>query len=337
MGMLLSRLEEALDAKFEKNVTIGAEMEIYLIDAYEDEYSLLDNENVIEDIYSEFDERVYRDYYEYQLEIRTNPSDDWKEVANELIELMKEVSRVAREKECIIAPVSYIKGGMFNGFHVHVSYKPEMSFGRMVEHALAMYPFMLDITRLTLSAPFKNERYGEVLSLRQLESPHIGTLPLHYDNYEYEDYWVYDEEANLSHRYHDIIINTNRKEGRHRVKNIDTIEIRMFDCVGYKKAIYCVLESVYSIAKYINSEWFNKYRRNYSLMLRLRDLINNSRIMLVNPNDWINPLTLMKLDELLPYLDVENRITTPWIYHVYWDCYDATYPETHAKYRYPVS
>jgi len=335
--MLLSRLEEALDVKFEKEVVIGAEMEIYLIDAYGDEYTLLNEEDVIEDIYSEFDERVYRDYYEYQLEIRTNPSEDWKEVADELIELMKEVSKVAREKECIIAPVSYIKGGMFCGFHVHVSYKPEMSFGRMVEHALAMYPFVLDITRITLSAPFKSERYGEVLSLRQLESPHIGTLPLHYDNTEYEDYWIYDEEANLSHRYHDIIINTNRKEGRHRIKSVDTIEIRMFDCVGYKKAIYCVLESVYSIAKYVNPEWFNKYRHNYSLMLRIRDLINNSRIMLVNPNDWINPLTLIKLDELLSYLNVENRIVSPWIYHVYWDCYDATYPETHAKYRYPVS
>ena len=335
--MLLSRLEEALDVKFEKEVVIGAEMEIYLIDTYDDRYELLNEEDVIEDIYEQFDERVYRDYYEYQLEIRTNPSDDWEEVADELINLMKEVSKVAREKECIIAPVSYIKDGMFCGFHVHISYKPEMSFGRMVEHALAMYPFVIDITRLTLSAPFESSRYGEILSLRQLESPHIGVPPLHYTNEDFEHYWIYDDEATTSNRYHDIIINTNRKEGRHRIKSVDTIEIRMFDCVGYKKAIYCVLESVYKIAKYVNPDWFNRYRHNFALMLKLRDLIRNSKLNLVNPNSWINPLTLYSVDELLSYLDVENSIVSPWIYYVYWDCYDVIYPKTHAKYRYPVS
>ena len=334
--MLLENLEQALDYKFEKEVIVGAEMELYLIDTYEDKYELLDDENVIEDIYSEFDERVYKDYYDYQLEIRTNPSDDWKEVANELISLMREVSRVAREKDCIIAPVSYIRGGMFNGFHVHVSYKPEMSFGRMVEHMLAIYPFMLDITRITLSAPIRNRTHGEILSLRQLDSPHIGVPPLEYSNIDFEDYWIYDDNARYSNRYHDIIVNTNRKEGRHRIKSVDTIEIRMFDCVGSEPAIKCVLESVYKIAKYINPEWFNKFRYNYSLMLRLRNLIQNSKLMLVNPNDWINPLTLVKVDELLNYLDVECKVTSPWIYYVYYDIFNITFPAYHENFRYPI-
>lgn len=334
--MLLVNLDEALNERYEKDVTIGAEMEIYLIDTYEDRYELLDEKSVIEDIYSEFDDRVYKDYYDYQLEIRTNPSDDWEEVAGELVELMKRVSRVAREKDCIIAPVSYIKDGMFNGFHVHVSYRPEMSFGKMVEHALAMYPFMLDIARITLSAPIRNRTHGEILSLRQLDSPHIGVPPLEFNNRDFENYWIYDENARYNNRYHDVIVNTNRKEGRHRIKSVDTIEIRMFDCVGYKRAIYNVIESVYNVAKFINPEWFNKYRHNFSLMLKLRDLINNSKLMLVSPQTWINPITLTKIDELQSYLGITNRMTETWIYYVYMDYYEITKPYYHRHFNYPI-
>jgi len=334
--MLLESLEQALNKNNEKDVIIGAEMEIYLIDAYEDKYELLDDERVIEDIYEQFDERVYRDYYNYQLEIRTNPSDDWKEVAKELVELMKEVSRVAGDKDCIIAPVSYIKNGMFNGFHVHVSYRPEISFGNMVEHMLAIYPFMLDITRITLSAPIKNRKYGEILSLRQLDSPHIGVPPLEYNNEDFEYHWIYDEDARNGNRYYDIIINTNRKEGRHRIKSKDTIEIRMFDCVGWTKAIYCVLESVYKIAKYVNPEWFCKYRHNLGLMMKLRELIYNSKLALVHKGTWINPLTLIRLEELLDYLEIENEVREAWIYYKYYDLDLVTLPEYHVNFSYPI-
>ncbi len=333
--MLLESLEDAIDEKHEKDVMIGAEMEIYLIDTYEDRFELLDDENVLEDIYEQFDERVYRDYYDYQLEIRTNPSDDWKEVAKELIELMMNVSRVAKRNDCIIAPVSYIRGAMFNGFHVHVSYKPEMCFRGLVEHALAIYPFMLDITRITLSAPIMSKEYGYILSLRQLNSPHIGVPPLEYTDSDFEWFWIYDENARNGNRYHDIIINTNKKHGRHRIKSVDTIEVRMFDCVGSKKAIKCVLESVYKIAKYINHEWFNRFRHNFVLMVKLKELIRNSKIMLVSPRDWINPITLISLNELLSHLDVENRLDTTWIYHTYINIYDIIYPYYHKNRIYP--
>jgi len=334
--MFLEKIEDALNVNCEKNVTIGAEMEIYIIDAYEDRYELLNNESILENIYSEFDERVYRDYYSYQLEIRTNPSDDWREVAKELIELMKEVRKVAEGQQCIIAPVSYISDGMFNGFHVHISYKPEMSFGNMVKLMLAMYPFMLDITRITLSAPMRRSRYGEILSLRQLESPHIGVPPLQYSDIDFEDYWVFDENARAENRYHDIIINTNRKHGRHRIKNTDTIEIRMFDCVGRSNAIECVLEAVYKIAKYINPEWFEKYRRNELVMMKVRELINNSKIMLVNPDRWLNPITLIRLDDLLGYLNTEQYYTNSWIYYTYFDAFGITEPTYHIKQKYPI-
>jgi len=334
--MMLENLEQAIDEKYEKNVVIGAEMEIYVIDTYNDRFELLNDDEVIEAIYSEFDERVYRDYYNYQLEIRTYPSDDWKEVANELIELMREVSRVAEGRDCIIAPVSYINGGMFNGFHVHVSYKPEVSFGKLVEHALAMYPFMLDITRITLSAPIRSGEYGEILSFRQLDSPHIGVPPLDFNNYDFEYYWTYDENARNGNRYHDIIINTNKKHGRHRIKSVDTIEVRMFDCVGSEPGIKCVLESVYKIAKYINPEWFNRFRHNFVLMVKLKELIRNSKIMLVSPRDWINPITLISLNELLSHLGVENRLNTAWIYHTYINIYEIIYPYYHVNRTYPT-
>jgi len=335
--MLLNSLEEAIGARFEKNVTIGAEMEIYVIDAYENEYKLLDDSIVLENIYGEFDERVYRDYYEYQLEIRTNPSDDWKEVANELIELMKEVSRAAKEQQCFIAPVSYIHGGMFNGFHVHVGFEPAISFGKMVEHAFAMYPFMFDICRITLSAPCENEKWGRVLSLRQLESPHIGVPPLGFDNADLEYYWIHSDNARGENRYHDIIINTNKKEGRHRLKDTNTIEVRMFDCVGSRKAIKCVIESAWKIAKFMNPEWFEKFRRNSGLMTKIERLIRNSRLALVKSYQWVNPLTLTTTAELLDWLEVENWILDSWVVNAWYDYDKITNPDFHASISYPLA
>ena len=335
--MLLNSLEEAISEKFEKNVKIGAEMEIYIIDAYEDVYKLLEDSSVLESIYGEFDERVYRDYYEYQLEIRTNPSDDWKEVANELIELMKEVSRVAKEQQCFIAPVSYIRGGMFNGFHVHVSVEPTVSFGRMVELAFAIYPFMFDICRITLSAPFEDPAWGRVLSLRQLESPHIGVPPMDFDNDELEWYWVHSDSAQRDNRYHDIIINTNRRSGRSRVKDVNTIEVRMFDCTGSRRAIKCVIESFWKVAKFVNPEWFEKYRRNTTLMAKIKRLIRNSRLSLVKASQWVNPITLTTKDELLEWLDVENWVADPWIVNAWYDYDEIVNPDFHAGVSYPLA
>jgi len=334
--MLIISLEEALKFECEKEVVMGAEMEIYVIDNSDDYCHLLNDEYIIEDIYNEFDDRVYRDYYEYQLEIRTNPSDDWKEVADELIELMSQASKVAREYDCFIAPVSFLKGAMFNGFHVHVSYKPEMSFRNMVEHAFAMYPFMFDVARLTLSSPIKDNRWGEILSLRQIESPHIGVPPLHYTNDRLEDYWVWDEDARGSNRYHDIIINTSRKEGRHRVKSTDTIEVRMFDCVGSKRHLRVVLEMVYKIAKYINPEWFNKYRQNYSFMVRLRNLLENMKYLIVQRIDWINPLTMHKISELQDYLNLEDYREWSWISVLPIFQEYVCVPESHKDISYPI-
>lgn len=334
--MLLKSLDEAFGVEFEKDVIIGVEMEVYVLDASDQFIYLLEDRDVIEDIYNEFDERVYKDYYTYQLEIRTNPSDDWKEVARELIELIAKVSKVARERDCCIAPVSHITGAMFNGFHVHISYRPEMNFENMVRHAFAMYPFMLDVTRLTLSAPYKNREYGAILSLRQLDSPHIGVPPLHYTIDKLENYWIWDEEARAGNRYHDIIINTNRKEGRHRIKNVDTIEIRMFDCVGSKRYIKYVLETVYTIAKFINPEWFWKYHHNRDFMIKLKNLIQNLKLLLVQPLDWLNPLTMAKIWELQEFLGISTCNDYPWIHHCYLILDNICKPDTHKDLRYPL-
>lgn len=337
---MIINIEKAINQNYEKNVKIGAEMEVYIIDEYNDEYKLLSSDIVLRDIYREFDERVYRDYYPYQLEIRTNPSDDPAEVSEELCELIREAQRVAKELQCNIAPVSYIKDeytqSMFCGFHVHVSIEPEMSISKMADLMFSMYPFVFTITKITLSSPVRSKEHGDILSIRQIESPHIGVPPLNLTNREIEEMYLYSEEARGENRYYDIIINVNKKEGRRRVKDVNTIEIRMFDSVGLDKAIHCTIEAVYNIAKFVDPELLKDIRKSFVFSLRLRNLLNNMKHILIKDTEYICPLTLVNTEELLKYLEVRDIVSIPWIQLAYLEFKKIILPEFHKYYKYPI-
>jgi len=322
--MLVYELEKAFNKTAEREVWIGIELEVYLLvkDEDYDYYHVNLNSDITREIYDRLDERVYRDFYPYQLELRTYPHPDPKEVTNELISLFRETNKIAREIGGKLAPVSMIRGQMFNGMHIHISHTPRISNKDMVKSIVASYPFIIDIARMTLSSPAKTERYGEVLSLRILESPHIGLIPIKETFNSLEQMWVEDVYYDSSKRFYDIALNVNKRHGRTRIKDINTIEVRMFDCVGSESVLKNVIELTYNVYKFINPQWISEYRKNYDMRAKLEDVFYVIRHNLVTLSDYVNAFTGTDARELGKHFGMSNVYEEPWIYELYFN-YDT--------------
>jgi len=338
--MFESKLDFFLSERELRNATIGAEMEVYVLDDTEYPPIPLQSSEVIEDIYSQFDERVYRDYYTYQLEIRTRPSDDPNEVAKELCQLLNQVSKVVREYQCFIAPVSYIiddfEDTMFCGFHIHISLdNNNHNFTKMCKIMLAMYPLIYDIARISLSSPVMNKKHGEILSKRVAYSNHIGIIPPPYDLETLERRFISERE-----RYYDIAINTNRRDDeddhRHRIKNIDTIEIRVFDSCGSRKAIETIINATYQLARKVKTDFIKEISYNIIKQEKFAEMLITVRRRLIDHQKYFNPITLSDLPETLEKLEVKTQIFDAWIKYEFWDWYLATNPKFHKKISYPI-
>jgi len=338
--MFEPKLEAFISENDIREVTIGAEMEVYVIDHVEDPPILLQSESVIKDIYSAFDERVYKDYYNYQLEIRTNPSDDPYEVSNELCELLREVSKVAREYDCYIAPVSYIENedenAVYCGFHIHISLKNNKNTTKeLIKMILSMYPVIYDIARISLSSPDKDPVLGDILSKRIANSRHIGLPDPPLDLYTLKITFI-----NHRQRYFDIALNLNTREEdrseRHRIKDVTTIEIRVFDTIGSKKAIETVVEAVYNLAKRVKTDWIKEVMESPKKSIIFLETINCIRLNVISSRLYFNPFLLTYADETLEYLDVSSALKDAWIKYEFVDWWLVTTPQFHKYYCYPI-
>lgn len=327
---LAYELERVFNKKYERNVRIGAEMEVYVLVNDSDMYFINSNNDLIREIYERMDERVYRDWYEYQLEIRTNPSDDPVEVANELIDLFEEADKIAKGMGCKLVPISYLKGSMFNGLHVHVSYIPRISEKEMIWRIIAAYPFIVDVARLSLSSPVVDEEVGKVLSKRIVSEVHVATPPVNLKVDELIDMWFYDND----NRYYDIIVNNNRREGRHRIKDVDTIEIRIFDVIGCKGALRDVMKLTYYIMSSINFEWIKEFRKQREFRVSLFKVYKAIRENMAKTSEYINPFTGTYPSLLMRYF--ENKICPdePWVYLLWWDWKEFCTVQYQSKVRY---
>jgi len=336
--MFESRLEAILNETETREITIGAEMEVYVIDHAEEPPVLLQSSSVIEDIYNNFDERVYRDYYTYQLEIRTNPSDDPHEVYKQMYQLIRKASKVAREYQCYIAPVSYVEDRqedpVFCGFHIHIAPR-NSSTQELIRMLLSMYPVIYDIARISLSSPAIDENLGEILSKRIAYSRHIGLLepPL---------YMPFLESLfiNERDRYFDIALNLNtRKDGysdRHRIKDVTTIEIRVFDSIGSKEALKTVIEATYAIGRRVKTEYIQEALKDPKKSIKFIDTLATIRRMLILNRKYFNPFLLTYVHETLEFLDIDTSITETWIKHEFLDWLAVSDVSFHKDIQYPI-
>jgi len=201
------KLEKYFGQKPKTHLTMGVEMECYLWDCFEQR--LLNKEEVINKVLDELPQVITRDYYTYQLEIRTTPHNTVEELMKEFKRNMELSEKVCQKYDLRIIPLSWMGGNeMFNGMHFHFRNGSKNNFEQTMFN---IYPFILALTDVFKFSPFTQN----VLSRRFQSSPHFS-LPNMY-------------EMVKSCRFSDVCMNMNKENNRHRLKSVNTIEIRTFD------------------------------------------------------------------------------------------------------------
>ncbi len=200
-------MEKYFSTAPKRNLTIGTEMEFYLWDEYEEK--LLRDESILNKILDNLPKVITRDYYVYQIEVRTMPHSNPEDLLNELKKNMRLSDKVCREHEVKIIPLSWLGGGeMFNGLHFHFRNSDRNNFEQTLFNT---YPFVLTLTDAFKFSPYSRNK----LSYRFCKSPHVTMPKLN--------------EMVKSQRYSDVCLNPHKENTRHRLKNVNTMEMRTFD------------------------------------------------------------------------------------------------------------
>jgi len=225
----LTMLDKYFNCK-RRNVTIGVEVEMYLWDL--EAGSLLEDEHLLNDCLAKLPITVTRDYYVYQLEVRTNPHKNPEDLVKEFIDTLNLCRKVFSAQNIRILPVSWLGyGEMFNGVHFHFRNGNSNHFDTTMFN---MYPFVLALTDC-----FRNTAVNDkCLSNRFVNSQHISLPNL--------------TNITRSNRYSDIAVNRHRENDRHRLKSVNTIEVRTFDVPYDIDYLRNLTELMFNVFKHIN-------------------------------------------------------------------------------------
>jgi len=260
----------------------GLEVEVYLLEKVNNHFYLNDSTSILNYVLDNTDERVYRDYYRYQLELRSKPCKHISDCFQEIVDLYNKVRKLLEDTNYFIVPLSYIPSSivdeipMFNGMHIHIS---DTDLDELIDRVYALYPYMLIINRLFHSSP-----KSTISSMRLLESQHIYKITPNY----------YKSDITNEDRYVDITLNYHDENSRHRLKDCTTIEIRLFDTPPF------VIEEIEFYERV-----FRDLEKNLTRIdIDTADLIINKLISLekINLIDHIRTLSAYKIpiDSLKP-------------------------------------
>ncbi len=224
-------MEEYFSSARKRNLTMGAEMECYLWDEYNE--SLLRDEDVLNKILDELPKVITRDYYIYQIEVRTMPHNNPNDLLNELKKNMRLSDKICKKYDVKIIPLSWMGGGeMFNGLHLHFRNSERNNFEQMLFNT---YPFVLALTDVFKFSPLNRGK----LSYRFSKSPHV-TMPVL-------------REMVKSQRYSDVCLNQHKENSRHRLKDVNTMELRTFDIPFNFKYMSNLTKLMYNIVAFIRN------------------------------------------------------------------------------------
>lgn len=234
-------IKDFLDLKRPKKMTFGLEAEMFLCFKWGKRVKVVNGgtddiepdatpmsfiiENTKEPKYAE---RIYKDFYYNQLELRTppfsNPAlmlNDIKKSYNHVQEILyKGNTSVFKEHEIITVPSSVLSGmNTTCGIHLHI--RPKYLYNTFVNS----YPILIPFMENSQCSPMDTN----ILSYRQTEDRHISGHNMTFTQNNPTSKKMFMDSRN---RNCDIIINKNKKSAfndRHRVKTINTIEYRVFD------------------------------------------------------------------------------------------------------------
>jgi hypothetical protein len=249
-----------------KKIECGVELELLLFNSKTKEP--VHKASLTESILSKLPRQIYKDYYPYQLEIRTKPHSSPNKVINETKDLYLMASKEFMKEGIYIIPAPSITrtGFVYCGLHIHISYPNDRTLENYYKRAMGLYPFILSLADHT-----KNLEMSDIeMSDRIKSSHHIGTPFLD------KDAFLNPREPN--HKYRDLIYSPSNQSSsnRSRMKKPSTIELRLFDT-----------PSLFDMYKFIV---------RYTMLLSSRIKTNNPMLKMLNKNkyDTINKLNMTR-------------------------------------------
>ena len=263
-------------------IECGAELELMLFDARNKEP--LNNQSLVERILGNLPSQVYRDYYPYQLEIRTKPYSNPKDIVEETRNLYRQASKEFLKHRVYVIPAPSIvnEGYVHCGLHIHISYPENRNKEVYFNRAMGMYPFIL-----ALSDHTKNFEISDLnTSDRMVRSPHIGLpeltmerfLDIHRDRRKYKDL-IYSPPIS-------------NNDNRHRMKKPATIEIRMLDTPSLFSFFEFIVYYVTNLASRIkiDNPAVNMLKNNYN---EASNRLSMTRNLLLNQRYGVNKVFRM--------------------------------------------
>ena len=256
-----------------REVKLGVELELLLFDL--ETKKLLNDGDLIYTILDKMPNQIWKDYYAYQLEIRTKPSGNVEKILAETVKLYKIASKEMLDNNILVIPSPILTqdNGVPCGLHVHISYPKMDKLNPFFGMAMGMYPFILSIADHTKNSEVNSYQN----SWRINNSMHIG-LP-------YLDAHTFMNRISNTDRYRDIIYSPMRSlsDDRSKMSKPNTIEIRIFDTPSLFSHYKFIIESVYYLSKYIKEhnpleyELKNNFEVAKNNLYLTREMIKNQR------------------------------------------------------------
>ncbi len=310
-----------------KEMTGGIEIEMYLWDKETNKVNWSDD--IIDEMLSELPEAVYKDYYPYQIEIRTHPHKTPEGMLRELRKNIQMTWESAQKFNLDIIPSSFLNSNvMYNGLHFHARYvNARNSFYPIMMNT---YPFILSLTSFFRFARCKERSKvwkENVLSERFMSSIHIG-LP-------YLNSGDFNNCNDGCDRYKDMTINKYSENNRHRLKSESTLETRCFDVPPTWESLSTMVHLLYNIFQRSksNTSWLidagNPAKMplsEYSEMAQaLRGEIKNTK------NTWnrfFEMPCVQLIREMIDYFDIPDATKSPpaWDTNLFWKNLEHGYP-----------
>lgn len=253
-------------------MTIGVECELVIFDGRENR--LLTNQQLprAQRAWDRLPPLVHKDYYPWQLEIRTDPHEDPMSAYNQMVALARQADAEFRKEDLFIVPVPWtgMNEESFCGMHVHVRYKDDKYNKQFYERAWGAYPFILALADHT-----KNAEANEFIGSVRIEKSHHIKVP-------YEKRAEFDIGTG-EHRYRDITVNklkTDPGDPKKTMKSVETLETRIFDTPSLPQHMRLIIEGTFKTFQHIRpdspvmqkgvEEWSDKFHLTRALAIQQR-------------------------------------------------------------------
>jgi len=282
----------------------GIELELLLFDA--GNRDLVRNYELVEDILHGLPRNIWRDWYPYQLELKTKPADKPKDAIKEMKELYRTSTDAFKEHDIYVIPATSISTNdcMYCGLHTHISY-PNETREVFFDRAMGIYPYIL-----SLADHCKNFETTELNTSNRLRNSHHIRLPQLNKERFYST-----RIPNSDRKYRDIIYSPRIREGeseneRARMIKPDTMEIRMLDTPSLFSFFVYQIETIYNLASRIkdNNPLVQMLSSNYN---KTESALRMSRELAIHQRYGMNKIFRMSNFGVCELLSEYFNITFP--------------------------